>query len=85
MQAPHICDYQTANYTLTIEDITDPTVELEPIQSSYTGSDRNVAEVVQLTIDHSYTILISVVENHYGIEFRKSKNFSTFPTFLHAI
>jgi hypothetical protein len=78
MQAPRICDYQTATYMLTIEDITDPSVELEPIQSTYTGSNGNVMEVVMLTIDHNYTLFISVVENHFEIQVSKSKNFSTF-------
>ena len=76
-QAPLICDYQTATYVLTIEDLTDPTVDLEPIQSSYNGSDRNVMEVVRLTIDHNYTLHISVVETNFGIEVSMSKNFST--------
>ena len=62
---------------LTIEDLTDPTVELKSTQSSYAGSDRNVMEVVQLTIDHNYTLHISVVENSFGIEVSMSKNFST--------
>ena len=62
---------------LTFEDLTDPTVDLEPIQSSYAGSDRNVMEMVWLTIDHDYTLLISVVENNFGVEVSKSKNFST--------
>ena len=75
-QAPLICDYQTATYTLTIEDMTDPTVDLEPIQSSYDGIDRNIREVVSLTIDHNYTLRISVVENNFGIEVLTSKNFS---------
>ena len=52
----------------TIEDLTDPTVELKSIQSSYAGSDRNVMEVVRLTIDHNYTLHISVVENKFGTE-----------------
>ena len=62
---------------LTIEDTTDPNVVVEPIQSTYTGSDRNVMEVVMLIIDHNYTLFISVVENHFKIEVSKSKNFST--------
>ena len=62
---------------LTIEDLTDSAVDLEPIQSSYNGSDRNVMEVVWLTIDHNYTLHISVVENNYGIEVSTSKNFGT--------
>ena len=77
MQAPFICDYQTANYMLTIEDITDPRVDLEPMESTYVGSNRNVMEVVMLTIDHNYTLFISVVENHFKIEVSTSKNFST--------
>ena len=77
MQAPLICDYQTAKYVLIIEDTTDPNVVVEPIRSTYTGSDRNVMEVVMLIIDHNYTLFISVVENHFKIEVSKSKNFST--------
>ena len=77
LQAPLICDYQTAIYMLTFEDLTDPTVDLEPIQFSYAGSDRNVTEVVQLTVDHNYTLFISVVENYFGVEVSTSKNFST--------
>ena len=61
---------------LTFEDLTDPRVNLEPIQSSYNGSDRNVMKVVRLTIDHNYTLHISVVENNFGIEVSTSKNFS---------
>ena len=62
---------------LTIEDTTDPNIVVDPIQSTYTGSNRNVMEVVMLTIDHNYTLFISVVENHFKIEVSKSKNFST--------
>ena len=64
-------------YVLTFEDLTDPTVDLEPIQSSYAGSDRNVMEVVQLTVDHNYTLFISVVESYFGVEVSKCKNFNT--------
>ena len=61
----------------TFEDLTDPTVDLEPIQSSYAGSNRNVMEVVHLTVDHNCTLFISVVENYFGVEVSKSKTFST--------
>ena len=54
----------------TFEDLTDPTLDLEPIQSSYAGSNRNVMEVVQLTVDHNCTLLISVVENYFGSELK---------------
>lgn len=60
-----------------IVDITDPTVDLAPIKSTYTGGNRNVKEVVALTIDHNYTLFISVVEDHFGIEVSQSINFST--------
>ena len=62
---------------LTIEDITDPRVDLEPMESTYVGSNRNVMEVVMLTIDRNYTLFISIVENHFKIEVSTSKNFST--------
>ena len=76
LQAPLICDYQTAKYVLTIKDTTDPNVVVEPIQSTYTGSDRNIMEVVTLIIDHNYTLFISVIENHFKIKVSKSKKFS---------
>ena len=78
LQAPLICDYQAAKYVLTIEDITDPRVVLEPIESSYFGSNRNIMEVVMLTIDHNYTLFITIVENHFKLEVSTSKNFSMF-------
>ena len=61
---------------LIIEDTTDPKVDLEPIENTYTGSNRNVVEVVTLMIDHNYTLFVFVVENHFQIEVSKSINFS---------
>ena len=62
-----------------IEDITDPRVNLEPIESTYTGSSRYIMEVITsgLMIDHNYILFISVVENHFKIKVSESINFST--------
>ena len=78
MQAPLICDYQTANYTLTIEDVTDPKLQSLTRQSTYTGSNRFVVEFVTsgLKVDNNYTLFISVVENHFKLEVSNSVNFS---------
>ena len=76
LQAPLICDYQTTSYTLTIEDITGPRGDLAPIESTYTGRNRQVTEVVTLTIDHNYMLFVSVIENHFRIEVSQSVNFS---------
>ena len=79
MQAPFICDYQTANYTLTIKDITDP--ELLPLikDSSYSGSNRSIVEMFTsgLQINHNYTLSISVVEEDFNAEISTALNFST--------
>ena len=78
MQAPLICDYQIANYTLTIEDVTDPELQLLTRQSTYTGSNRSVVEVFAsgLKVDHNYTLSISVVEQEFEIEVSTAVNFS---------
>ena len=77
MQAPFICDYQTANYTLTIEDITDSELQLLTRQSSYTGSNRSIVEIFTsgLKIDHNYTLFISVVEEEFKTEVSAAVNF----------
>ena len=46
IQAPLICDYQTANFTLTIEDITDPTLQSLTRKSLYTGRNRLIEEMI---------------------------------------
>ena len=79
LQAPVICDYQMANYTLTVKDISDPGVNLKPIESSYTGRNRYIMGVIAsgLMIDHNYTLYVSVVESHFKLERSQSINFST--------
>ena len=78
MQAPFICDYQTANYTLTIEDITDP--ELLPLtrESAYSGSNRSIVEMVTfgLQINHDYTLSILVVGEDFNAEVSTALKFS---------
>ena len=78
MQAPLICDYQSANYTITIEDVTDPKLQSLTRQSTYNGSNRLVVELFTsgLKIDHNYTLFISVVENNFKLEVSNSVNFS---------
>ena len=78
MQAPYICDYQTANYTLMIADITDP--ELPPLtrESTYSGSNRSIMEMFTsgLQINHNYTLSISVVGD-FNAEVSTALKFST--------
>ena len=78
MQAPLICEYQTANYTLTIEDTTDP--ELLPLtrESTYSGNNRSVMEMFTsgLQINHNYTLVLSVVEGELNTEVSTALNFS---------
>ena len=78
MQAPLICEYQTANYTLTIEDTTDP--ELPPLtrESTYSGNNRSVMEMFTsgLQINHNYTLVLSVVEGELNTEVSIALNFS---------
>ena len=78
VQAPLICDYQTATYTITIEDLADSGLHSLTRQSTYTGSNRFVVELFTsgLKIDHNYTLLISVVENNLKLEVSNSVNFS---------
>ena len=78
MQAPLICVYQTATYTITIEDVTDSGMQSLTRQSTYTGSNRFVGELFTsgLKVDHNYTLFISVVENHFKLEVSNSVNFS---------
>ena len=66
-----------------IEDITDPRVNLDPIESTYNGSNRYVMEVVTsgLTINHDYTLFVFIVENDFNVNVSKSINFSTFSQF----
>ena len=83
MQAPQICDYQTANYTLRIEDVTDS--EMPPLtrEGSYTGSNNSVTEVFTsgLKIDSNYTVFLSAAENQSGTEVSIFVNFSVFSLF----
>ena len=78
MQAPLICEYQTANYTLTIEDTTDP--ELLPLtrESTYSGNNRSVMEMFTsgLQINHNYALFLSVVEGELNTEVSTALNFS---------
>ena len=78
MQAPLICEYQTAKYTLTIEDTTDP--ELPPLtrESTYSGNNRSVMEMFTsgLQINHNYTLFLSVVEGELNTEVSTALNFS---------
>ena len=78
MQAPLICEYQTANYTLTIKDTTDP--ELLPLtrESTYSGNNRSVMEMFTsgLQINHDYTLFLSVVEGELNTEVSTALNFS---------
>ena len=79
MQAPPICDHQTANYKLTIQDTTN--AELQPLirQSIYTGSSRSdVMEMITsgLQINCNYTLIISIVEEEFEVEV-STANFST--------
>ena len=78
VQAPLICDYQTATYTITIEDLADSGMQSLTRQSTYTGSNRFVVELFTsgLKINHNYTLLISVVENNLKLEVSNSVNFS---------
>ena len=78
MQAPLICDYQTANYIITIEDVADPELQSLTRQSTYTGSNRSVVEIFTsgLKINRNYTLFISVVENHFKLEVSNAVNFS---------
>jgi hypothetical protein len=80
MQAPFICDYQTANYTLMIEDTTEP--ELLPLtrESTYSGSNRSqIVEMITsgLQINHNYTLSISVAGEGFNAEVSTALNFST--------
>ena len=77
MQAPLICDYQTATYTITIEDVRDPELRSLTRQSTYTGSNRSAVELFTswLKIDHNYTLFISVVEEEFKIEVSTKVNF----------
>ena len=78
MQAPFICDYQTANYTLTIEDITDPELLSLTRESAYSGSNRSIVEMVTfgLQINHDYTLSILVVGEDFNAEVSTALNFS---------
>ena len=80
MQAPLICDYQTANYTLTIEDITFPEIQPLTRQSSYTGSKRSIVEVFTsgLLINRDYSLSISVVEDQLQVEVSTEVKFSMY-------
>ena len=79
VQAPLICDYQTATYTITINDVTDSGLQSLTKQSTYTGSNRLVVQLFTsgLKIGHNYTLFISVVENHFKLQVSNSVNFST--------
>ena len=78
MQAPLICDYQTASYIITIEDVTDPQLQSLTRESTYTGSNRYIVEVFMsgLKVDHNYTLSISVVEQEFDVEVSTAVNFS---------
>ena len=80
VQAPFICDYQTASYMLTIQATTG--VELQPPirQSVYTGWNRSVVEVITtgLQINYNYTLTITVVEEDLDVEVSTAVNFSMF-------
>ena len=80
MQAPLICDYQTARYMLTVQATAD--IELQPLirQSIYTGRNRSIVEIITtgLQINHNYTLIITVVEDDFNdIEVSTAVNFST--------
>ena len=80
MQAPFICDYQTANYTITIEQL--PSSELPPItrESTYVGSSRMITEMFstddELKPSTNYTLTITVVEESFETNVTQVKNFS---------
>ena len=81
VQAPFICDYQTASYMLTIQATT--VIELQPMinrQSVYTGWNRSIVEVVTtgLQINYNYTLTITVVEEDFEVEVSSAVNFSMF-------
>ena len=81
VQAPFICDYQTASYMLTIQATTG--VELQPViirQSVYTGWNRSIVEVVTtgLQINYNYTLTITVVEEDFEVEVSSAVNFCMF-------
>ena len=77
-----ICDYQKANYTLVIEDTTDP--ELLPLtrESAYSGGSRSIMETITsgLQIDHNYTLSITISGEGFNTvtEVSTTLNFSRF-------
>ena len=69
-----------ANYTLMIEDITDPNLQSLTRESSYSGNNRSIVEMFTsgLQINHNYTLSISVVGEDFNAEVSTALNFSTF-------
>jgi hypothetical protein len=78
MQAPFLCDYQTASYTLIVQASTHG-VELTPLvrQSVYTGWNRSIVEIITtgLQINYNYTLIITVMEEHFETEVSSAANF----------
>ena len=63
IQAPFICDYQTLNLMITIEDITDlPALIHLPVS---TGCSRKITESFDtgLLANHTYTVNITASES----------------------
>ncbi len=75
MQAPFICDYQTAiaSYILTIQATTN--INFQPLirQSTYTGWNRSIVEVITagLQINYNYTLIVTIMEENFEVNFCK--------------
>ena len=64
LQAPLICDFQTSNYTITIEDTGLPSLTR---QSTYAGKSRSIVEVFDsgLQANRNYTVTVSVGDEYF--------------------
>ena len=82
MQAPFICGFQTSNYAIEVEDITQPESPVMVFEhtDTYTGNDRMIVEVIDglLATNSNYVITVIVSDENYDGNVTATTTFGKF-------